>query len=40
MPWLAMPFKDNQRINLYLDIMEDIDGPPAVLINEKRWEYC
>ena len=32
MPWLALPFKDNQRIKLYLGLKEDIEGIPAVLI--------
>lgn len=35
MPWLALPFKENQRIKLYLDIKEDIDGIPSVLIMKK-----
>ncbi len=32
MPWLALPFKDNQRIKLYFDLKEDIEGIPALLI--------
>lgn len=32
MPWLALPFKDNQRIKLYFELKEDIEGIPAVLI--------
>lgn len=32
MPWLAFPFKENQRIKLYLELKEDIVGIPSVFI--------
>ncbi len=32
MPWLILPFKESQRIKLYLELKEDIKGIPAVLV--------